>query len=183
MGIDGTGLTIAVVGQSDVSLTDLRAFRSAAGLPVKDPTVVIPPGDADPGIQSATGDESESDLDLEWAGAIARNANILFVTASATSDNGVQDAITYAIDNNVAAVLSTSYGACETDFTTAEFQAFNTVLQQASAQGMTVVAASGDAGATACDTSPTQTSASHGLAVDFPASSQYVTAVVGTRFH
>ena len=74
--ISGQTYSIVVVGQSDVQLSDLRAFRSAAGLGVKDPTILIPPGTADPGT-GATVDQMEANLDLEWAGAIAKNANIL----------------------------------------------------------------------------------------------------------
>jgi subtilase family serine protease len=178
--ISGQTYSLAVVGQSDVQLSDLHAFRTAAGLGVKDPTVVIPPGDADPGLQSPSGDQGESDLDLEWAGAIAKNANILFVTADSKPDNGVQDAIAYAINNNVAPILSTSYGQCEADLTPAEFNTQNTLFQQAAAQGMTVIAAAGDHGAADCDTGSVATK---GLAVDFPASSQYVTGVGGTEFN
>ncbi len=182
-GIDGTGVKIAVVGQSDVSLTDIRAFRAAAGLTVKDPTVIVPPGSLDPGIQSGSGNEIESDLDLEWAGAIARNADILFITASAKSGNGVGDSITYAIDQNVAPIVSISYGFCEPDLSAAEFKSLNSQYQQANAQGMTIVAASGDSGAAGCDADPNQIYATHGLAVNFPASSAYVTGVGGTEFN
>jgi hypothetical protein len=178
-GFDGTGVTIAVVGQSDVQLSDLRAFRAAANLPAKDPTILVPPGNTDPGIQNA--DEIESDLDLEWAGAIAKNANILFVTASATSGSGVFDSLYYAISNNVAPVVSISYGVCETQLSSADLTSFNSVLAQGAAQGMTIVAASGDNGAAACDRNNGPPSATHGLAVDFPASSPYVTAIGGTE--
>jgi hypothetical protein len=180
-GIDGTGVTIAVVGQSDVQLTDLQAFRTAAGLPPNNPTVVVPPGRVDPGIQSTSGDETESDLDLEWSGGIAKNANILFITASATSGNGVFDAIFYAINNNVAPILSISYGGCEKDLSAADANTLANLFRQGSAQGMTIVAASGDGGGAACDTASTAVSATHGLAVDFPADLPYVTGVGGTE--
>jgi hypothetical protein len=182
-GLDGTGVTIAVVGQSDVEMTDIEAFRSAAGLPANNPTVVVPPGDHDPGLQSTSGDEGESDLDLEWAGAIAKNANILFVTASMTEGNGVEDSITYAIDNNVAPIVSISYGGCELDATTAAFNTQNSLFAQATAQGMTMIASSGDAGAAACDAAAGEIVATHGPAVDLPASLQYVTGVGGTEFN
>ncbi len=178
-GLDGTGVTIVIVGQSDVQPSDLAAFRSAANLVPKAPTVVVPPGDADPGIVS--GDETESDLDLEWAGAIARNANILFVTASTVGGNGVDDAIAYAIDNNVAPIMSTSYGRCEAFIGSLEIHAQNSLFQQANAQGMTIVAAGGDAGAADCDRESTP--ATYGLAVEFPASSPNVTGVGGTSFN
>ena len=171
----GTPCSIVVVGQSDVLPTDLAAFRAAAGLPAKTITVVVPPYDRDPGV--VIGDEGESDLDLEWSNGIAKNANVLFVTADATIDNGVEDSITYAIDNNVAPILSTSYGLCEPEETLADMASQSSLFAQANAQGMTVVSASGDAGAADCDTGYPATL---GLAVDFPASSPYVTGVGGT---
>lgn len=168
----GVACSLVVVGQSDVLATDLAAFRSAAGLPVKSITVVVPPFGSDPGVQLSTGDEGESDLDLEWSNGIATNANVLFVT----SEN-VEDSITYAIDQNVAPILSTSYGLCEQDETASDASYQNGLFQQANAQGMTIVAAAGDGGAADCDT---DYPARLGLAVDFPGSSPYVTSVGGT---
>jgi subtilase family serine protease len=178
-GLDGSGVTIAVVGQSDVNLSDLSNFRAAAGLSAKTITVVIPPKDKDPGLQLASGDEAESDLDLEWSGAIAKNANILFITADQNPDNGVEDSIIYAIDNNVAPILSTSYGVCEPELAATDFTTQEALFAQANAQGMTIVAAAGDDGAADCD-SGAETVATLGLAVDYPASSEYVTGLGGT---
>jgi len=172
--ISGQTYSIVVVGQSDVQLSDLQAFRTAAGLSTKNPTIQIPTGESDPGLQASNGDEAESDLDLEWAGAIAKNANILFVTSS----GGAESSIAYAIDNNVAPILTTSYGSCEADLSASEFSTDEALFAQAAAQGMTVVAASGDAGAADCDTGNLAT---HGLAVKYPASSVYVTGIGGTE--
>ncbi len=175
----GSACSIVVVGQSDVSASDLANFRAAAGLPAKTITTVIPTGDSDPGFQSSNGDEGESDLDLEWSNAIAKNGNILFVTADQKPDNGVEDSIAWAIDNNMAPILSTSYGACETlEETPADIAYQNGLFAQANVAGMTIVGPAGDAGAADCDTGyPAQ----DGLAVDFPASSAYVTGVGGTQ--
>lgn len=178
-GIDGSGVTIAVAGQSDIQLSDIEAFRSAAGLPPSDPTVVLG-GTTDPGTNS--GDESESDLDLEWAGAIAKNAKIVFVNSTDTFTS-----VSYAIQNNLADVLVVTYGACESSIGSATANSMNDEFQQANAQGMTIVAASGDDGAADCDEGPANgnppAAASQGLAVDFPASSPYVTGVGGTEFN
>ena len=181
--ITGEPYSIAVVGQSDVNASDLANFRTAAGLPAKTITTVVPTGDTDPGLQFASNDEGESDLDLEWSNGIAKNANILFVTACcATSSvkgtgNGVEDSIIYAIDNNVAPILSTSYGLCEPDIDATDLTAQEALFAQAATQGMTILAASGDAGAADCDTTDP---AILGLAVDYPASSEYVTGIGGT---
>lgn len=171
-GIDGTGVKIAVVGQSNIQLSDIRAFRTAAGLPANDPTIVVT--GTDPGIQSSSGDEGESDLDVEWAGAIARNATIVFVTST-----NVDTSVAYAIDNNIAPILSISYGLCESETGRAETNTEASLYQQANAQGITVLAAVGDSGPADCDTSYP---ARRGLAVDVPSSLPYVTGIGGTAF-
>ncbi len=172
-GIDGTGQTIAIPGQSDIALSDIEAFRSAAGLPPNDPQVILT--GTDPGTSSS--DESESDLDIEWAGGVAKNATIIFVNST-----DVFTSVTYAVQNNVAPVLSITYGNCEADMGTTEINSLTTLFEQANSQGMTVLAASGDNGAADCDNSNAKI-ASHGLAVDVPASIPYVTALGGTEFN
>lgn len=177
-GTDGTGQTIAIVGQSDINLSDIEAFQTAAGLPLKDPQVIL--AGVDPG--SDPDNLSEADLDLEWAGGMARGASILYVNSPNALDSAV-----FAIENNLAPVISISYGLCEAAVAPADLNTYNAAFQQANAQGITVVVASGDTGAAACDVDQTlngqpETMASLGLAVSFPASSPYVTAVGGTEF-
>jgi len=82
-GLDGSGQKIAVMGQTDINLTDIRTFRSLSGLPPNDPEVVLVPGSSDPGTNND--DLGEADLDLEWAGAVARNAHLIYVN----SNNGI----------------------------------------------------------------------------------------------
>jgi subtilase family serine protease len=62
-GFDGTGQTIAVVGQSSVSTTDLNKFRSAAGLPASTVTMTLVPSNST--SAQCPGDEGESELDIE----------------------------------------------------------------------------------------------------------------------
>ena len=174
-GLDGTGQTIAVVGQTQIHPADIDAFRSAAGLSAKNLQLV-----AVNGTGFSSGDEVEADLDLEWAGAVARNAAILFVYTGSNSSQNVFNAMEYAIDNKLAPVISTSYGNCEANL--GSFTAtLRTDVLQANAQGQTVVAASGDAGAADCETA-TASSATHGLAVDSPGSVPEVTAIGGSEF-
>lgn len=175
----GSGQTIAVVGQTQILTADLDAFRSAAGLPATSASnfqqVLVPSG----GSGFSDGDEVESDLDLEWSNAVARSATLLFVYVGANSTTmNVFDSLEYAIDQNLAPVISTSYGNCE-----ANLGSFLSVLQQdaqqANTQGQTITAASGDSGGADCDLS---SSATHGLAVDSPASLPEVTGIGGTTF-
>ena len=76
-GINGTGQKIVVAGQSNIALSDIQQFQSAFNLPSNPPQTILVPGSKDPGISS--GDREESDLDLEWSGAVARNAAVIFV--------------------------------------------------------------------------------------------------------
>ena len=175
--IDGTGQKIAIVGQSNVVLADIANFRSLSGLPAKAPQVILVTGSTDPGI--VDGDVQESSIDIEWAGAVAKNASIIFVY----SGNGAFDSLGYAISNNIAPVISVSYGACEPQFASSDFSFLVAMAQQANAQGITIVSSTGDGGATDCDGDLGNFPAILGLNVDVPASLPYVTGVGGTEFN
>ncbi len=131
------------------------------------------------------GDEGEANIDLEYSSGIASSANIFFVFTGTSPNYNAFDALAFAITQDIAPVVSISYGACETLISTTELQQYNAILQQAAAQGQTIVAASGDTGATACapysSTNGVSLPQQQALAVGFPASSPYVTAVGGTQ--
>lgn len=187
-GIDGTGIRIAVGGQTDVYLADLTEFRTGFGLSALSCTTnsgtgvitacndshfkyVLVSGSPDPGVQS--GDLGESDLDLEWSGAIAKGAQIIFVNSTNAFESYYD-----AIDNNRAQVISLSYGICEQgdqgfiDQDEAELALANT-------EGITFLNSTGDSGAGSCDPNGSNLS-TQGLAISYPASSQYVTGVGGS---
>jgi len=206
--IDGTGQKLAIIGQTDIYLADINDFRSGFGLPTipssgnnsctlnsKGVVVscsnatnlgyMVAPGISDPGTPNLCGDLPEADLDLEWSGGIARNAQIIYVNAPASFDSNcnfigggsVEDALSAAIQSNVAPVVSMSYGICELFAQNDESE-----LQQANSQGITVLNSSGDTAAAGCDgfTNSDNNLALGGLAVNYPASSQYATGVGGT---
>src|SRR5437016_8551254 len=178
---DGTGQSIAIVGQSNINLQDVRDFRTIFGLPTNDPQIIL--NGADPGLVS--GDEGESDLDVEWAGAIAPKAQIILVTSQFTTTDGgggVDSSAEYIVDNNVAPVLSESYGACESGLGTAGNAFYNALWQQAAAEGITVVVSAGDNGSAGCDDPNSVSSASAGIAVSGLASTPYNVAMGGTDF-
>jgi subtilase family serine protease len=183
-GYTGVGQTIAIVGQSAILTSDIAAFQSAAGLNSKVPTLLLEPNTGTSTVYS--GDESESDLDVEYAGAIAKGATILFVYTG-NGNYGAFDALQYAIDNDLAPIISASYGSCEAALGQTEYNLLNPVLAQAATQGETVIAASGDAGSSDCygEYTPVNTAnaaSNEQLSVDFPADSQYVTGLGGTEF-
>ncbi|HTP31790.1 MAG TPA: protease pro-enzyme activation domain-containing protein [Candidatus Acidoferrales bacterium] len=166
-GIDGTGISIAIVGNTQIDLTDVRNFRARFNLPPSDPKLVLV--GPDPGVVA----EDEAYLDLEWAGAVARNASLIFVYAKSTTT-----AVQYAVDQRLAPVLSQSFGTCEPDTSSLS----RPIAQQASAEGITWMASSGDTGGAGCEHQGKLPSASKGLAVLSPASIPEVTAVGGTEF-
>jgi hypothetical protein len=174
--IDGAGQKIAIMGQSDIVLADIATFRLLSSLPPNVPQKILVTA-SNPGV--VDGDVQESSLDIEWAGAVAKNATILFIYSA----NGAFDSLHYAIANDLAPVISISYGGCEGTFTSSDINLFVAMAQQANAQGITIISAAGDGGATDCDGGLGNYPAILGLNVDFPASMPYVTGVGGTEFN
>jgi subtilase family serine protease len=184
-GINGRGTgtyDLAVVGDVPVDLTDIETYRSSFGLPVNDPTTLLVPGNQPPkscNPNDPTCDLPEADLDLELSGGVARDAKIVFVYAP-----DVTDAISYIIDNNLAPVISDSYGLCEPQTSAGDAVTYQQWATQANAEGITWFAASGDAGAADCFVAtdvndPTNVEKS----VDTPASVPGVTGIGGTEFN
>ncbi|MGD0444413.1 MAG: protease pro-enzyme activation domain-containing protein [Edaphobacter sp.] len=182
---NGVGQELAVVGQSYVytltgsSVLIFQAIFSS----VNQINTVLVPGTGVEAVSPA--DETESEIDLEYSSAIASQANIFLVYVGDNQNYNVLDALAYAITENIAPVVSISYGFCEPSLSQTELDQDNALYEEASAQGQTLVAAAGDSGSTACayDTSadgitPAQEQA---LSVQFPASSPNVTAVGGTQ--
>jgi len=98
-----------IVGQSNIKLPDVATFRSLSGLPANVPTLTLVPGSTDPLI--VDGDVQEATIDIEWAGAVAKNATIIFVYST-----NVFNSLAYAIQQALAPVISISYGGCEPTF-------------------------------------------------------------------
>jgi subtilase family serine protease len=206
--IDGTGEAIAVIGQSDIYFQELADFRAGFGLsPIScgsgvDPTTGIVTACSDPHFRyvvigtdpvailpaSQRTDVIEEDLGIEWAGAVARGAQIIYVNSptNGTSNGDATVAWEYAVDQILAPVISMSFGNCE--FFVAGIpgvagQTEEQELQKANTEGITFVSASGDGGPAGCDPfsgDPNGASAAGGLAVTWPASAPEVTAVGGT---
>jgi uncharacterized protein (TIGR03437 family) len=169
-GIDGSGQSLVIAGQTQIALSDIQLFRSSYNLPAIDPQIILVPNSKDPGISSD--DLPEADLDIEWAGAVARNANVIYVYS-----DDVMQSVQYAIDQNLAPVVSTSYGLCELETPVSDALTLRSWAKQGNAQGITWFSASGDSGGADCN--DVQNS---GYSVDAPASIPEVTGVGGTAF-
>lgn len=207
-GIDGTGETIAVLSDSNINAVDVSDFRGIFGLPVNPPVITIPPV-TNCSTPSTNQDEIEAILDVEWSGAVAKNATIDLVTCNSTNSTfGGDLAASYVVDfpntnsthtsasTGFAPILSESFGLCELGLGSALNSFYNTTWQQAAGEGITVVISSGDNGSAGCDVAQPATPtncgfsassivqvASCGLAVSGIASTPFNVAVGGTEFN
>jgi subtilase family serine protease len=181
-GFDGSGQSLAVVGQSYVDTTPVNTFQADL-TQTNNITQVLVPGS---GVEAISpGDEGESQIDLEYSSGVAQKASIFLVYVGANQNYDVIDSLTYAITNDLAPVISISYTICEPVLSSTDLSQANSLFEEAAAQGQTIVAAAGDSGSTGCADYPTSagitTAQQQSLAVGFPADSPYITAVGGTQ--
>ena len=178
--ISGSGQSVAIVARSNINIADVRHFRTAFDLPANDPQIIV--NGSDPGI-SSSGEETEADLDVEWSGAVAKNAAIKFVVSKSTNtSDGTYLSAQYIVNHNLAPVMSMSFGICEAALGSSGNTFINSLWQQAAAQGITVFVSSGDSGGAGCD-SASSSHASHGRAVNGLCSSPYSVCVGGTELN
>lgn len=179
--VSGASPGVAVIGRADPNKTsllqDVQTFGAQYGISATAQPVQV---DSSP-ASTDDADLRESDLDLEWVIAVAPKSQLYYVYA-----DDPFDAARYAIENPIGmskiAVLSMSYGTCELDAAAGDPLALRALAQQANAEGITWVAASGNAGPAACDVPGVSPVAANGPAVMLPASIPEVTAIGGTEF-
>jgi hypothetical protein len=181
--IDGTGQRIAIVQETNINIADPEAFRALLGLPVNAPNIIL--NGPDPGIvEPGSSLEGEGDIDVEWSGAVAKGATIdLVVSASTNSTAGIDLSAEYIVENNLDGIMSESFGQCEAFIGNSENQFYESLWEQAAAQGISVFVSAGDQGSAVCDggNAPTQP-AENGLAVSGFASTAFNVSVGGTDF-
>jgi len=181
----GAGQGLAIVGQSFVNtLTPSSVDTFQMNLTQYNPiNPVLVPNSGPEAI--SPGDEGESEIDLEYSSGIAQNSNVFLVYVGANQNYSVFDALAFAISEDIAPVVSISYGACEPLLSSSELDQYDALFEEASAQGQTLVASSGDSGSTACapygSAQGVTLAEQQALTVNFPASSPHVTAVGGTQ--
>lgn len=177
-GTTGSGTAIAIVGRSDINLSDVAAFRKISGLSANPPQVTLV--SSDPGILG--GDQDESTLDVEWAGAVAPAATVKFIVGASTSTtDGVDLSAMYIVNHASAPVMSTSYGSCEAGMGATELTFYNSLWQQAASEGISSFVSSGDSGVAGCYAG--SDSSASGTGVNGLCSSPYSTCVGGTEFN
>ncbi len=174
----GTGVTIGIVGRTNPGTTNWSTFRSVLGLPVNTPTIIV--NGTNPGDLGA-GEDGEADLDAEWSGGVAPGATVKFVaSASTSSTDGVDLSAQYIVNNNLADVMSTSFGSCESAMGSAENTFYNNLWSQAASQGITACISTGDSGPAGC-AAGSATTGSGQSGVNGLASTPYDIAVGATQ--
>jgi subtilase family serine protease len=203
--ITGTGITIGIVGESRTDMADYINFRSLTGSSFSSPTEIVPTayGGVDPGtaytappncesasncsstVTQQLGAQSEATLDVLRAGTVAPSSRLLLVTATHASGGVAADA-EYLVHTSPlpANVISISFGACESEAGSSGVQFWDSLFQVAVGEGISVIVASGDSGASGCDAYfSTPPSSPRANSPNYICSSSYATCVGGTEFN
>jgi subtilase family serine protease len=151
----GAGQTIYIVdAYNDPNIaSDLQTFDAKFGL--SNPTLTVHKMSSR--LRNSASWGLEESLDVEWAHAIAPQANITLVEATSNSNSNLYAAIDWAT-NNGAHVVSMSWGGGDASGESSNDSHFNHT-------GVSYVASSGDSGGV----------------VEYPAASPYVLSVGGTH--
>jgi subtilase family serine protease len=196
-GITGAGRTIVIVDSfgSPTIASDVKTFDGQFGLPPLDLSIAkfgtIPP--FNPNDSTMVGWAEETTLDVEYAHAIAPGAKIVLAETPVAETEGttglpeMMNAEQSLINSGVGDVISQSFGATENTFPGFSQGNYSSLLnlryafKDALAHKVTVLAASGDAGATDYE--------SDGATLypyrvnSWPSSDPLVTSVGGTQLY
>ena len=176
---DGAGQAIAIAGRTNIRPADAATFRSTFGLTANPPQIIL--NGPDPGIVSA-GEEMEADLDVQWSGAVANGAAVKFVVSKSTNaSDGVDLSSQYIVNNNLAPVMSVSFGCLRSHHGQQQSSTIS-LWQQAAAQGISVFVSCGRFGLGGLRQSVIDSPRCTALGVNGLASTPYNVAVGGTQF-
>jgi subtilase family serine protease len=180
-GSTGAGMKIAIIDAygSPTVRQDLHVFDTTFGLPDPVLNVYCPSGGCPTTVTAHSGQPldwaGETSLDVQWAHAVAPDAEINLVVAPNNFGNALNVAVQYAVDNNLGDVLSMSYGAPEAAIAgkgnNSQLQQAHAIFQQAVSKGVSLFSSAGDDGATFGEPAPT---------ANYPASDPLITSVGGT---
>ncbi len=186
---------IGIVGLSRTDFADFSNFRALTETYFPNPSEIVPTafGGIDPGpaltatpaASVSVENQLEATLDVSWAGSISGSAPIMLVVATSAS-GGVEADAQYLVQTSPVPVevMSISFGACESSAGPSGVTFWDTLFQQAAAEGISVLVSSGDSGASGCDegfaTPPASPAAN---SPNYICSSSYATCMGGTEFN
>ena len=167
-GILGNNQTIGLFELDGYRQSDVNAYFQNYGITPPNISRVLVDGFNGNAGQGAV----EVELDIEVAGGIAPRANQIIYEGPNTTP-GLNNTYNKIVTDNKVQIASISWGLCENSSGSAELQTLDNIFKQGAAQGISFIAAAGDAGAYDCqDTN---------LNVDSPADDPYVTGVGATK--
>jgi subtilase family serine protease len=189
-GIDGRGQSIVIVDSfgSPTIRHDLKVFDRQFRLPPPRSLMIIHPAGPIPAFRSTQtrlGWAEETTLDVEWAHVMAPRARIVLAETPVSENEGrsgfpqIVNAEKYVMAHKLGGVISQSFGATEETFPRGTLRPLRGAYLEAAqpAHNVTVVSASGDAGAT--DYRNSMTTFYTRPVTSWPASDPLVTAVGG----
>jgi subtilase family serine protease len=197
-GVTGKGRTIVIVDSfgSPTIQHDLNVYSARFGMKSTHVDVVkwgkVPP--FNPADSSHVSWAGETTLDVDMAHAVAPDAHIVLVETGVAETEGVtglpemMSAEKSLIDRGVGDVISQSFGATENTFpgfNTGDFSSIQNLryaFKDAAKHGVTVLASSGDGGATDNNTKNSTTDYPYKVN-SWPSSDPLVTSIGGTQLH
>ena len=192
---NGSGQTIGIVGRSRINSADISNFNAKTATSFFHPYEVVPAafGGVDPGPPLTSppggspifGDQGEATLDALRAGSVAQGAGTILVVASDASGGIAVDA-QYLVQTTPvpAQVMNISFGACESEGGPSGVSFWDTLFEQAAAEGISVFVSSGDSGASGCEAAfATPPATPPANSPNYICSSSYATCVGGTEFN
>ena len=195
-GYTGTGQNIAIIGESRVYSNDITLLQGIEGLTSKLPTVIVPPGGADPGAAEGpptttvdNGLQDEATLDVNRTNGTAPGASLDLVISGdigsqTLAQQGLSIAISYEVNTLKDPIMTISFGGCEVLNGLAATNYFDALFQTGAAAGISTFVSSGDSGAAGCNAFDNGTiPATQQLSVNEICVSQWVTCVGGTQFN
>jgi cell division septation protein DedD len=168
-GCNGAGYTAAIVIDDPVNTSYVASYLSAAGVTQ---TGTITNEAVDGG---GSGDDAETDLDVQTISGLAPGANIIVYDNGSLSDQAIEDAYNQVLSDGKAVVVNSSFGGCESSDTSFE-SATNSIAEQGAAEGVTFVASAGDTGSDECGSND------NAEGVSAPAGDPYFTSIGGINF-
>ena len=183
-GINGKGRTIVVVDAygSPTIADDLLQFDQYLGLGTP-PLRIVQVGHVptfDSGNANMVGWAAETTLDVEYAHAGAPAAKIVLVEVAQEDLQHLALAVRYAVQHKLGDVISLSWGEPEQALGREFVSSYSSIFSQAASSHITIVASSGDSGASGQDNNGNYY---HHRVASWPATSPFVTAVGGTRLN
>ncbi len=165
-GCNGAGYTAAIAIDDPVNSSYLSKYLTAAGV-TETGTVTNVAVDG-----GGSGDEPETDLDVQTIAGLAPGANIIVYDMGSLGDQQIEDTYNKALTDGKATSVNSSFGGCESSDVSFD-DSTNSIAEQGASEGVEFSASSGDTGSNEC-------SGSKGVSA--PAGDPYFTSIGGINF-